>query len=79
MQDPGQLAGKMKWLVARYPKPVGELICLGSILTDPEDPESSLNRKNRAEIPAEDILDDSAAIRQQCTQIYRLRPAHSSR
>jgi hypothetical protein len=56
----------MKWLVARYPKPQGELIFLGSILTDPEEPETSLNRKTGAvKIPEEDKIDDSAAVRQE--------------
>jgi hypothetical protein len=67
-QKPGQLAGKMKWHVARYPRPVGELIFLGSILKDPEDPESSLNRKTRpATIPKEDRIDDTASVRQHIT------------
>lgn len=65
-QPPGHLVGKMKWLVARYPKPQGELIVLGSILTDPEEPETSLNRKTGVvKIPKEDKIDDSAAVRQQ--------------
>jgi hypothetical protein len=65
-QTPGHLAGKMKWLVARYPKPQGELIFLGSILTDPEEPETSLNRKTGAvNIPEDDKIDDSAAVRQE--------------
>ncbi|MCJ1461422.1 hypothetical protein MMC07_000019 [Pseudocyphellaria aurata] len=63
-QNPGHLAGKKKWLVARYPKPHGELIFLGSILTDPEEPESSLNRKTGAvKIPERDKYDESAAVR----------------
>jgi hypothetical protein len=67
-QKPGQLAGKMKWHVARYPRPVGELIFLGSMLKDPEDPESSLNRKTRpAMVPNEDIIDDTASVRQHIT------------
>ncbi|KAH8698086.1 hypothetical protein GQ44DRAFT_694256 [Phaeosphaeriaceae sp. PMI808] len=33
----------MVWLVARYPKPPGTMIVLGSILKDPKNPESSLN------------------------------------
>jgi hypothetical protein len=67
-QKPGQLVGKMKWLVARHPKPLGELIFLGSILRDPEEPESSLNRKtDRVEIPKEDRIDDSASIRKHIT------------
>ncbi|KAJ4176734.1 hypothetical protein NW767_014624 [Fusarium falciforme] len=61
-----QLAGSMKWLVARYPQPPGRLIVLGSILTDPENPESSLNRKTGI-IPIDkaDKLDQTAAVRQQ--------------
>lgn len=63
---PGHLAGKQKWLVTRYPKPQGELIFLGSILTDPAEPETSLNRKSGAvDIPQEDKFDDSAAVRQE--------------
>lgn len=64
-QTPGRLAGERKWLVARYPKPPGKLIFLGSILTDPEEPETSLNRVTGAvDIPERDTIDDSAAVRQ---------------
>lgn len=53
-------------LVARYPKPQGELIFLGSISTDPEEPETSLNRKSgSAEIDHEDRMDNSVAVRQE--------------
>jgi hypothetical protein len=56
----------MKWLVARYPQPPGTLIVLGSILTDPENPESSINRKTGVEpISREDRYDNSPAVRQQ--------------
>ena len=65
-QTPGRLAGERKWLVARYTKPPGKLIFLGSILTDPEEPETSLNRATGAvDIPERDTIDDSAAVRQQ--------------
>ncbi|KAI1299921.1 hypothetical protein F5Y03DRAFT_365142 [Xylaria venustula] len=64
-QQPAGLAGKMKWLVTRYPQPPGKLIKLGSILTDPEDPETSLNRKSGLEaVPEEDTIDATAAVRQ---------------
>jgi hypothetical protein len=63
---PGRLAGKKKWLVTRYPKPPGTLLILGSILTDPEDPETSLNRKTGVvKVSEMDKIDDSAAVRQQ--------------
>ncbi|KAI9652611.1 MAG: hypothetical protein M1821_008358 [Bathelium mastoideum] len=64
-QTPGHLAGEMKWLVARYPAPPGKLIFLGSILTNPEEPETSLNRKaGVVNIPEDDKIDESAAVRQ---------------
>ncbi|KAK6362669.1 hypothetical protein TWF730_000124 [Orbilia blumenaviensis] len=61
--DPGRLAGQMKWHIARYPRPVGTLIKLGSVLTDPYDPETSINR-NSAPIPIDptDLSDQSDAI-----------------
>ncbi|KAJ6447265.1 vacuolar protein sorting protein [Purpureocillium lavendulum] len=37
------LAGRMKWLVLRYPKPPGSIIALGSILSRADDPETRLN------------------------------------
>ncbi|KAM0710562.1 hypothetical protein Q7P35_002233 [Cladosporium inversicolor] len=57
---------KKKWVPVRYPKPHGKLIFLGSILTDPEDPETSLNHiTGAAETLKKDVLDDSAAVRRQ--------------
>jgi hypothetical protein len=44
-ESSGRLVGDMKWLVTRYPKTPCTLIALGAILTDPEDPETRLNRK----------------------------------
>lgn len=56
----------MKWLVARYPQPPGTLIKLGAVLTDPENPESSLNRKTGI-VPIDDAdkLDQSVAVQRQ--------------
>ena len=53
----------MKWLVARYPKAPGQLIALGAILSDPEEPETRLNRYDAKEIDPKYILDESAAVR----------------
>ncbi|KAF4637697.1 hypothetical protein G7Y89_g389 [Cudoniella acicularis] len=61
-QSSGRLAGKMKWLVTRYPKAPGELIALGAILSDPEEPETRLNRHDAKEIDPKYILDESAAV-----------------
>lgn len=63
MTPPSGLAGPKLWLVARYPKEPGKLIALGSILKDPENPESSLNRGHVKEIPSEDIFNESSAVR----------------
>jgi hypothetical protein len=60
----GQLAGKTKWLVARYPKPPGSMIKLGSILKEAKEPESSLNLESEEgiiEVPNK--RDESVAIR----------------
>ncbi|KAI0441644.1 hypothetical protein F4803DRAFT_409212 [Xylaria telfairii] len=52
----------MKWLVARYPKPPGQLLALGAILSDPEDPDTCLNRHTVEKIDPEYILDESATV-----------------
>ncbi|KAH8587055.1 hypothetical protein B0O99DRAFT_656556 [Bisporella sp. PMI_857] len=52
----------MKWLVTRYPKAPGQLIALGAILSDPEEPETRLNRLDAMEINPKYILDESAAV-----------------
>lgn len=52
----------MKWLVTRYPKAPGQLIVLGAILSDPEEPETCLNRHDVKEIDPKYILDESAAV-----------------
>jgi hypothetical protein len=60
----GRLAGDMKWLVARYPKPPGTMIKLGSILKDAKDPESSLNLESEKGIkPVPNARDESVAVR----------------
>jgi hypothetical protein len=56
----------MKWLVPRYPEEPGTLMILGSILSDPENLESSLNRLSGVvPIPERDVRDQSKAVRQQ--------------
>lgn len=52
----------MKWLVTRYPKAPGQLIVLGAILSDPEEPETCLNRHDLKEIETKYILDESVAV-----------------
>ncbi|EPE02715.1 hypothetical protein F503_04064 [Ophiostoma piceae UAMH 11346] len=60
-QPPGQLVGNMVWLVDRYPRNPGELMRMGSILTNPENLETSLNL-NRIEDPPM-IIDATLGIR----------------
>jgi hypothetical protein len=68
MPEAAGLAGEMKWLVARYPKPPGTMIKLGSILKDPKEPESSLNLESAAGIKAvPNIRDESVAIKANIT------------
>ncbi|MCJ1324280.1 hypothetical protein MMC10_000942 [Thelotrema lepadinum] len=52
----------MSWLVPRYSSAPGQLIVLGSILYDPEEPESCLNRHQIKEIDPKHIHDESAAL-----------------
>ncbi len=52
----------MKWLVTRYPKALGQLIALGAILSDPEEPETRLNRHDAKKIDPKYILNESAAV-----------------
>ncbi|KAI6091063.1 hypothetical protein F4821DRAFT_211005 [Hypoxylon rubiginosum] len=60
----GRLAGPTKWLVTRYPQSPGSLIVLGRILTDPENPESALNRHSgTVPVPESDRVDYSPAVR----------------
>ncbi|KAK1237942.1 hypothetical protein MKX08_002521 [Trichoderma sp. CBMAI-0020] len=62
MPQPGKLAEKMKWIVTRYPKPCGQLITLGAILSDPEDPESRLNWHSTTDIDPKYLIDESTAV-----------------
>lgn len=60
----------------RYPLPPGRLLFLGSILTDPENPETSLNwRTGGVAVPAELRLDGTMAVRQ---QVYSELSANAS-
>ncbi len=60
-QPPGQLVGNMVWLVARYPRKPGELMKMGSILTDPANLETSLNLESIEDPPK--LMDASLGIR----------------
>ncbi|KAM0260504.1 hypothetical protein ACHAQJ_002737 [Trichoderma viride] len=60
---PGQLVGNMLWLVPRYVEKHDTLMKLGSILTDPEDLESSLNLDAIPAIPPSARRDATAHVR----------------
>ncbi|KAL7895093.1 hypothetical protein HDV63DRAFT_134066 [Trichoderma sp. SZMC 28014] len=62
MPQSRKLAEKMKWIVTRYPKPCGQLIALGAILSDPEDPETRLNWHSTTSIDPKYLIDESTAI-----------------
>lgn len=62
MPQSGKLAEKMKWIVTRYPKPCGQLIALGAILSDPEDPETRLNWHSAKDIDPKYLIDESRAV-----------------
>lgn len=62
----------MKWLVPRYPKKPGTLITLGSILAQPDEPESRLNRildsdgdgvNKLVDVDPQHVKDESIAVR----------------
>lgn len=63
VQLAGELVGPMKWLIPRYTEKPGSIMRLGSILTDPENLESSLNLHNINEIPEKDKRDVSLAVK----------------
>lgn len=63
-QPPGHIAGGMKWHIYRYPPKINTLLVLGSILTDPKDPESSLNYESGIKPWPSDLkLDQTQAVR----------------
>ncbi|UNI16670.1 hypothetical protein JDV02_003086 [Purpureocillium takamizusanense] len=63
-QKPGHVAGKMLWMVPRYAELEGTLIRLGSILSDPENLETSLNLNAIPAIPAGARRDATPHVRQ---------------
>lgn len=63
-QKPGHVAGNMLWIVPRYAELKGTLIRLGSILTDPENLETSLNLNAIPAIPAAARRDATPHVRQ---------------
>ncbi|KAF3022525.1 hypothetical protein E8E14_012075 [Neopestalotiopsis sp. 37M] len=59
----GRIAGEMKWHVYRYPQKPGTLMSLGSILTRPDDLESSLNyTKGMEPFLPDQICDQTDAV-----------------
>ncbi|KAH7322492.1 hypothetical protein B0I35DRAFT_476440 [Stachybotrys elegans] len=58
----GKLVGDIKWLVAREPEQPGTIMRLGSILSDPEDLESSLNLHSIPDIPDRNRRNVSVAV-----------------
>ncbi|KAK0748834.1 hypothetical protein B0T21DRAFT_380574 [Apiosordaria backusii] len=56
-------AGSERWVVPRYSSKPGTLIRLGSVLTDPEDLESSLNLNAIPPIPAHLLRDATPEVR----------------
>lgn len=64
MTNPAGLKGEKLWHVYRYPQRPNTLMVLGSILTKPDDLESSLNYPNGIEtFPPEKIEDQTSAVR----------------
>ncbi|KAL2786686.1 hypothetical protein BJX66DRAFT_27275 [Aspergillus keveii] len=60
---PGELAGPKTWLIARSATKPGELLRLGSILTDASNPASSLNLNTIIAIPTESKYDDADLVK----------------
>jgi len=60
---PGGLVGPKVWLVPRYSQPAGTLIKLGSILTNPYNPETSLNLQENLNPIDIQIRDASHSVR----------------
>nr|AJD23190.1 putative subtilisin [Onygena corvina] len=55
-QSSGDYLGAVKWRVAPHPRAAGKCITLGSILTNPEDPDSLLNGDDMKAIDKKDII-----------------------
>lgn len=63
MKPAGRIAGDMKWHVYRYPQKPKTLMVLGSILTEPDNLESSLNYSSGiAPFPPEHRMDQTYAV-----------------
>ncbi|KAL2855141.1 hypothetical protein BJX68DRAFT_23370 [Aspergillus pseudodeflectus] len=60
---PGELAGPKTWLIARSATKPGQLLRLGSILTDALNPGSSLNLGRIVAVPAECKYDDADLVK----------------
>ncbi|KAJ5738482.1 hypothetical protein N7493_001637 [Penicillium malachiteum] len=63
MSPPGGLVGTKRWLVPGTTTEPGKLMRLGSILREPYNPESSLNRRHILEIDEEDTYNESEVPR----------------
>ncbi|KAI0102722.1 hypothetical protein GGR51DRAFT_277922 [Nemania sp. FL0031] len=64
MKETGYVAGDMKWHVYRYPQKPKTLMVIGSILTQPDDLESSLNYSSGIEpLGLDQVMDQTIAVR----------------
>ncbi|KAI1146081.1 hypothetical protein F4825DRAFT_209352 [Nemania diffusa] len=64
MKGTGFLAGDMKWHVYRYPQKPKTLMVIGSILTQPDDLESSLNYSSGIQpLGPDQVMDQTHAVR----------------
>ncbi|KAJ8121403.1 hypothetical protein ONZ43_g2132 [Nemania bipapillata] len=64
MKSTGSIAGEMKWHIYRYPQKPNTLMVIGSILTQPDDLESSLNYSSGIEpLGPDQLMDQTQAVR----------------
>ncbi|KAK5635127.1 hypothetical protein RRF57_010839 [Xylaria bambusicola] len=64
MKSTGHVAGDMKWHIYRYPQKPKTLMVIGSILTRPDDLESSLNYSNGIEpLKPDQVMDQTQAVK----------------
>ncbi|KAI1125136.1 hypothetical protein F5Y10DRAFT_247734 [Nemania abortiva] len=68
MKTTGYVAGDMKWHVYRYPQKPKTLMVIGSILTRPDDLESSLNYSTGIEqLRPDQLMDQTPVVRRTVT------------
>ncbi|GAW11382.1 hypothetical protein ANO14919_007260 [Xylariales sp. No.14919] len=64
MKSTGHIAGDMKWHIYRYPQKPKTLMVIGSILTQPDDLESSLNYSSGIEpLRPDQVMDQTQAVK----------------